>query len=131
MKARVQLSHVDYFGGHPDFTKAVKDRGVVVCDDAGVHFRVFTEKFVIPWGMITALEIDGPEQAEKRFTMSRFVLMGPLALAAKKTTSQAYISVETADYVVGFMIPKTSAGALRAQLAPWIHAKSQTIPSAP
>ena len=119
MKHRVQFSHVRYFGGHPSYEEP-KDGVVLVLDDKGVHLRVLTEKFVIPWADVRDVAIEGPEQANKRVTVTRVLALGIFSLGAQKTTSEAYLQVETDAFSVGFMIPKTSAGELRGQLAPWV-----------
>lgn len=118
--ARVQLNKATYSGGHPQRPKGGQGF-VVVLDDQGVHLRRFTELFVVPWGEVTAIDVLGPDQAESRFTMTRMAAMGPLALAAKKTTSDAYVSIRTVHGCeFGATVPKTSAGRMRAKLGPWI-----------
>lgn len=120
MAKRIQLSKVAYLGEHPSYPKP-KDPMIVVVDDDGVHLRGMTEKFVVPWAEVTAVAIDGPDQASKRVTAARLVGLGVFAFAAKKNTTETYLQVDTAAYAVSFMVPKVAAGQLRAQMAPWIH----------
>jgi hypothetical protein len=118
---REQYTHVDYSGGHPslpDPTKGV----VIVVDDEGLHLKQFREKFVVPWGAMTALEIEGPEQAEKRVTVTRLLATGIFAFGLKKNESSAYVNVECADGTsFGLAIPKHSAGQLEVELAPFLR----------
>lgn len=118
MKNRVQLT-VDYLGGHPAVDKAHKDK-VLVVDDGGVHYRHLRELFTIPWSEVTAVAIDGPEQASKRITATRLVTIGVFALAAKKNTTEAYLQVDTADMSTSFAVHKMSAGELRGKLGHWV-----------
>jgi hypothetical protein len=129
----MQITHVGYTGGHPEHAKPA-DGLVLQVDDTGIRLRRFRDLFTVPWADVTALHIEGPEQAEKRFTATRLVALGPLGLAAKKTTSDAYMHVETASYSVGFQIPKTSAGELRSKLGRWtsrLPAPQIDVPSPP
>jgi hypothetical protein len=119
-KNKVQLSGVRYLGGHPAMPKA-KEGVILVVDDAGVHVRQFSEKFVVPWTDVTAAVIEGPDQAAKRVTATRLLTIGVFAFAAKKKTSEAYLQLDTAELSVAFVVPKVSAGELRGQLAQWIH----------
>jgi hypothetical protein len=118
MARTLQLKRVTYTGGHPSYPKAAKDLLLVV-DDQAIHVRRFSELFQIPWSGVVSATVEGPEQAEKRLTATRLATIGLFAFAAKKTTSAAYLFVQTGGYDVGFEVPKTSAGTLRGQLAPW------------
>lgn len=118
---RHQFNKVGFAGGHPDLEKPVKG-AVLVVDDRGLHLRQLTEKFVIAWDDVVDLAVEGPEQAERRVTVTRLVALGVFAFGAKKTTSSAYLHVVTPDYETGFHIPKTSAGELRAMLGPRLAA---------
>ncbi len=119
MKKRLELSNVAYYGGHPSFDKTA-DGAVVVIDDGGIHFQTIREQFVIPWSDVKVLSVDGPEKTEKRVVLARFLLWGWFAFAAKRTTTDVYLSVETAKYSVGFKVPHTAAAELRVKLSPWL-----------
>lgn len=125
MKHRVQLN-VDYLGGHPEVGKPEKNH-IVVVDDDGVHYRRMREVFTIPWSDVTAMAIDGPEQAAKRMTATRLVTLGVFAFAAKKNTTEAYFQVDTAETSVSFNVHKMSAGELRGKLGKWAN----TLPEPP
>jgi hypothetical protein len=54
-------------------------------DNWGVGVTVmWVRKLAIPWEQVTGLVVEGPEQAESRFTATRLALIGPFALAFKK-----------------------------------------------
>ena len=120
-KAREQYSHVDYTGGHPALPDPAQGV-VIVCDDEGLHLRRgIKERFVVPWDAMTAVEIEGPEQAEKRVTVTRLLTTGIFAFGLKKNESAAYVNVECTDGEFGLSIPKHSAGELRVELGPWLR----------
>lgn len=131
---KVQWTHVTYHGGHPakpSVGRLTKDAGVIWLDGGGLHYRVVRELFVIPWDEVTGIAVEGPDTAQQRVTMTRMAAMGPFAWAAKKTTSDAYLQVQTNRFSVGFQIPKTSAGAVRATIGgftPHLHAQQQPQP---
>lgn len=92
---------------------------MLVLDDAGLHYRMLREVFVIPWATVIGVDVEGPDLPQQRVTMTRLATMGPFAWAAKKTTSDVYLQVRTDRFAVGFQIPKTSAGAMHATLGGW------------
>jgi hypothetical protein len=121
-----QYTHVDYSGGHrsdPDPRPGV----VIVFDGAGVHLKMFREKFVVAWDDITSFEIEGPEEAEKRVTATRMLATGLFAFALKKNESTAYVHVLCADGEFELAIPKRSASQLRDELRPFLR----LLPSQP
>jgi hypothetical protein len=115
---RVQLTHVAYTGGHPAHPNPVN--GVVLwIDDNGIDVRRFRSMFTISWRAVTDVSFDGPDQVDRRVTLTRVATMGPLAAGAKKRTSDAHLHVVTGGFSVGFQVPKTSAGELRSKLGRW------------
>lgn len=123
-RVRIQLNNVRYLGGHRDFDRE-KDGTVLVIDDAGIHLRTITEKFVVPWPAVANVIVEGPDQAQKRLTATRLVTLGVFAFGAKKNTTETYMQVETTDgQAIGFLARKTAAGELRAKLAPWVNRRT-------
>ena len=119
-KKQEQYTFVDYSGGHASLPEPMEGV-VIVCDDDGLHLKRVKEKFVVPWETMTSVEIEGPEQAEKRVTVTRMLATGLFAFALKKNESSAYVNVICPDGEFGLLIPKKSAGELRVELAPYLR----------
>jgi len=111
-------SETTYHGGFSDEPKS--HAGCILkIDKSGVSLSKFRTIFSIPWSDITDLEVEGPEQASKRFTATRLALLGPLGLAFKKSKKSTVIQVSTKSgdlavfvtekYVVHEVRPKLQA----------------------
>lgn len=115
---RTQLSKVTYLGGHPQIDGTIKG-AVLVLDDNGIHLRQLRERFVIPWSSVDKLEVEGPDQAAKRVTVTRLVTIGVFAFAAKKKgDTESFVHIEAEGHIIGFQVPKP-AGEVRAAFGPW------------
>ncbi len=116
----MKLQKTHYFGGHPKFVRETGDCAFQF-DDSGITFLDggFMRKFTIPWNEVQQITVDGPEQAQNRYTVTRLAFLGWFALALKKDLSQSFVTVSTNEYTIGFMAPKASAGELRARFAPF------------
>lgn len=115
---RTQLNKITYLGGHPEIDGTIKGT-VLVIDDRGIHLRQIRERFVIPWASVDKLEVEGPEVAAKRVTVTRLVALGVFAFAAKKTgDAESFVHIEAEGHVIGFQVPKP-ASEVRSALGPW------------
>jgi hypothetical protein len=89
---KLMVTHSKYLGGwssHPD-TKA---GSVIAIDQSGVGMRALKPTFTIPWDQIVEMAVEGPETAAKRVTATRVLALGVFALAAKKKSKMAVLSV--------------------------------------
>jgi hypothetical protein len=108
-----------YLGGHPSRERQEKQASLRF-DDDGVHVSVFRAFIEEPWANIISLDAEGSSEVQKRFTATRFMLLGPLALAFKKDTKSAcFVVVEGAFGEFIFQVKKKSVQELRMVLAPW------------
>lgn len=118
MKTALQ---VKYLGG-PDGSGKPKPAALYL-DDVGVKLKVsFKTVLEAPWSDISALEVEGPDQVEKRITMTRLVGLGIFALAAKKKSKTAYLTVTTSAGDFIFESEKLTPQELRGKLS-WAAAK--------
>jgi len=76
-----------YLGGHPARERPEKTATLAVSDE-GIQVSVFKNFINERWANITGLTAEGPDEVQTRFTATRFVLMGPLALAFKRRGSR-------------------------------------------
>ena len=80
-----------YMGGHPAIDKP-QPGSLLKIDDLGVQllggFGGRNLLLSMPWDKVTALSAEGPDQVQTRFTATRFALMGPFALASRRTRSR-------------------------------------------
>jgi hypothetical protein len=107
-----------YLGGHAGRVKEtaallrLSDEGVRVKPGIG---RAFIEE---PWSSITELAAEGPDQIASRFTATRLLLTGPLALAFKKKQKLGYVVIR-GEFGEFLFEVKTTPQELRAKMAPW------------
>lgn len=118
---RVPETH--YLGGWQGHDKTyagkMSDSNSVVIDKAGVRYVKFKTVFTIPWQDITSLEVDGPDQAQRRLTATRMVGLGVFALAAPKKNKIAMLLVSTRNGDVAvFQTEKMTALELKGKLTP-------------
>lgn len=107
-------------GGHPSVNKP-EPGSFLKIDDAGVQllggFGGRNLLISTPWDEVTALSAEGPDQVQTRFTVTRFALMGPFALAFKKDKkSDCYVVVESVEGE--FLIPGPQEVPARAAIDP-------------
>lgn len=86
----------------------------------GFELTKFKPQLTVPWSKVADIETGGPESIQKRMTVTRVALLGPLALAARKKTGEtfAYISLTSGDQVV-LKFEKMSEPQVRALFAPY------------
>lgn len=92
----------------------------LIMDNAGFELKAFKSLFKASWDEVVDIECGGPESMQKRITATRLVMIGPLALAARKKTGEAFAFIELVDgrsVVVKF--PKKSEPQVRAIFAPY------------
>lgn len=112
-----------YLGGWPEHAKTYTGKltKILVIDRNGVALRGFSVIFTIPWNQITDLDVDGAENASKRLTASRALLLGPLALVAKKKTKNSMLIVTTTSgHQALFHSEQYTASEMRMKLLPII-----------
>jgi putative oligomerization/nucleic acid binding protein len=114
----------EYLGGPPAFSAAQKASNVSFMLE-GVHFARWATYLVIPWEQIIDIEIDGPEQAQQRFTATRLALLGPLGLAFKKDVKATYLTFVTNSGDVIFKVDFKTTHEVRGELSAIIAANCQ------
>lgn len=112
-----------YLGGHPAREKATT--ATLTIDDDGVRARVIRDFLTVPWSDVAGLEVEGPEQVERRVTVTRLLATGIFAFALKKKQKVAYLTVTTPDGEAIFETDKFTPEELRARLS-WAIARSGT-----
>ncbi len=120
-----------YLGGHPARERELASAALLTIDDNGVRVkpsigRTFIEE---PWSKITELAAEGPDQVASRFTATRLLLAGPLALAFKKKEKMGYIAARGEFGEFLFEVKGKTPQELRAKIAPW--SSRITRPAAP
>ena len=119
----VTASDTQYLGGWSGHTKTYTgmSKKILRVDTNGVSLVAFKTIFTIPWSVIVALEVEGPEQASQRVTVTRALAVGVFALAAKKKSKAAVLIVRTPDGEEAlFQTEKYTAAELRTKLTPFI-----------
>ena len=119
----VTASDTQYLGGWSGHTKTYTgmSKKILRVDTNGVSLVAFKTIFTIPWSVIVALEVEGPEQASQRVTVTRALAVGVFALAAKKKSKAAVLIVRTQDGEEAlFQTEKYTAPELRTKLTPFI-----------
>ncbi len=118
---RVPETH--YLGGwqghEKTYTGKMSDSNSVVVNKAGINYSKFKTVFTIPWEDIVGLEVEGPDQAQRRLTATRMVGLGVFALAAPKKSKIAIllVSLRNGDVAV-FQTEKMTALELKGKLTP-------------
>ena len=84
---KFSMSETDYLGGWSGHPKGHK-HNIVEFAQAGIAYKAFKTLFVIPWGQVDDILVEGADQAASRVTATRLVGMGVFALAAKKRASR-------------------------------------------
>lgn len=101
MRGMVMLNPAKYVGGvwDPPFTWTGTDNLMLLFDIEGVHVRsVMKDQLFLDWRDVRALHVDGPDEIEKRVTLTRVALLGLGAFAIKKKSKQhSYVTVEGPD----------------------------------
>jgi hypothetical protein len=116
-----------YLGGFTDGPKSATT--LIVLNETGILIGGnLTQKFSVPWSMVSWLSVEGPEQLQGRITATRLVALGVFALAAKKTTKQAYLVayLTTGDQVV-FEFDETPV-LVRQKFGPWLATHREPSP---
>lgn len=112
-----------YLGGHPCREKATT--ATVTLDDDGIRARVLKDFLNVPWSDVKGLSVEGPEQVEKRVTVTRLLTTGLFAFALKKKSKTAYLVVTTPEGEAVFETDKFSTQELRAEVS-WATARSSS-----
>ena len=88
----------------------------------------FRGEDIYAWSEILEVEIEGPDALQKRITATRLLMTGPLALAFKKKTGEAFAFISFKDNraPIVFRFPKKSEPEIKAFFAQY---KSKIIPS--
>jgi hypothetical protein len=115
------VSETEYMGGYSASPKALTGKfhqNILKIDRKGVSLNSIKNIFTIPWSEVVDIEVDDPGRS-KHVTAGRAVLLGPLALAARKTTQNTLILVQlrNGDEVV-FHTAKATGAEVRTKLAP-------------
>jgi hypothetical protein len=119
----LSLTNVSYYGGWPEHQAPEgKSNLILNIDKTGVTLRKFKAIFTIPWAAVSDIVAEGPEAAERRFTATRLVTLGPLGLAFKKDrkgSKEAIITVmtRTGDEAI-FHVAKTLPREIDPKLSP-------------
>jgi len=115
----LQIAGTSYLGGWSAHPNTHGNNNILVIGKAGLEYRGFRTLFTIPWSEIVAIEIEGPEQASKRVSVSRALTIGVFALAAKKSSKTAVVCVRTqTGEEPCFQTEKWVAPELRAKITP-------------
>jgi Mg-chelatase subunit ChlD len=77
----------------------------------------------LSWPDITSIDVEGPEQVEKRVTATRLLTLGLFAFAAKKKQKVAYVTIATEEGELIFECMKLVPQEARAKLS-WAIAKA-------
>jgi hypothetical protein len=88
-------------------------------EEDGVRVKMFKTFIDEPWKEISGLSAEGPDQVATRFTATRFLLAGPLALAWKKEKKLGFVVATGSFGEFTFQVKKKTPQELRALLAPW------------
>jgi hypothetical protein len=104
-----------YLGGHPS---QPKDKVVSLkVDETGVIASSIRPYLTLEWDDIEDLAVEGPDQVEKRVTMTRLLTLGIFAFGAKKKQKLAYLVAKTHDGEAIFEVDKVTPEELRAKLS--------------
>ncbi|MGA2471794.1 MAG: SHOCT domain-containing protein [Solirubrobacteraceae bacterium] len=117
------LTNVSYYGGWPGHQAPEgKSNLALKVDVHGISLRKLSTIFTIPWSEISDIAIEGPEQAQRRFTATRLVALGPLGLAFKKDSKGSKEAIITVVTQVGdeaiFHVAKTLPREISPKLEP-------------
>lgn len=89
-------------------------------DDDGVRAKTLRTHIDFPWSDIRSVEIEGPDEVQKRVTATRLIGLGVFAFAAKKKQKHAYVTVTSDDGEAIFETDKHTPKDLRAKLQ-WVQ----------
>lgn len=104
-----------YLGGHPAREKPTT--ATVTLDDDGVRARVLKDFLNVPWSEISSVSVEGPDEVQKRVTVTRLLTTGIFAFALKKKSKTAYLTVTTSDGEAIFETDKMTPQELRAKVS--------------
>lgn len=92
----------------------------LILEPLGFELKMFKSLLKASWDEVADIECGGPESMQKRITATRLVMLGPLALAARKKTGEAFAYIELLDgRSVVLKFPKKSEPQVRAIFAPY------------
>jgi hypothetical protein len=106
-----------YLGGHPAREKATTC--TVTLDDDGVRARIIKGFLNVPWSEVSAVEVDGPDEVQRRVTATRLMATGLFAFALKKKSKTAYLTITTTQGEAIFETDKMTPQELRAKVS-WV-----------
>ena len=109
---------VKYLGGHPAHEKPANNVSLYLDDDGLNAKHSFRSIMRFGWDEITDVIFEGPDEVEKRVTITRLVGLGLFAFAAKKKSKGCFITVITKDGEAIFESEKLTALEARAKLQP-------------
>ena len=126
---RINIADVSYVGALPD-TRPCESGVLEVSDErvAVLGGRVMDDalgvstpgEFVLPVEQIIAATVEGPEQIEKRVTLTRLFLVGIFAFGWRKSEKRSFLVAETSDGIAIFECRSLVPLELRARLASWL-----------
>ena len=88
---------LEYMGGYGDYKKAP---GILTFYEKQLEFKSpLSTKFIILNGSISDVAIEGKDEANRRVTVTRLLLVGIFAFALKKKNKdkEAYLTLELID----------------------------------
>lgn len=97
---------VEYEGGHPNITKDGDVSVTIKQDTVTVSKGIFGGIFTFSVSSITDIRIETQHEIERRYTATRLVLLGPLALAfkKKKDIKHKYLTIEFSEGVISYLV---------------------------
>lgn len=109
-----------YLGGHP--ARGGATACTLTIDDQGVRARVIRPFLDLDWAEVREVSVEGPDQVERRVTVTRLLTTGIFAFALKKKGKRAaYVTVGTDDGEAIFEV-EAEPMQLRASLG-WTRAR--------
>lgn len=110
---------LEYEGGHPNITKDGNVSVTIKLDTVTVSKGIFGGAFTFSVSSITGIRIETQHEIERRYTATRLVLLGPLALdfKKKKDIKHKYLTIEFNEGDISHLIIFTG------KYAPQVHAE--------
>jgi hypothetical protein len=123
------VTKCDYLGGWSEHPKGHSDNQLEI-DAAGLRYKGFKTILLIPWDQVEAIEVEGPDQASKRVSAGRVMMIGVFALAAKKSVKSAVLTItmKSGEQAV-FQTHEWMALDLKAKLSP-VLSQLRQLPAA-
>jgi hypothetical protein len=122
-RGQFTIEKCDYLGGYSEKPKPRKlSNAFMRLSQDGIFHRAGIHTFTIPWEQVASIEIEGPDQAGQRVTLTRVLAIGIFALGAQKKQKSAVIVVGLRDGSEAyFQTREYMAFDLQARLGPIIN----------